>query len=172
MPPIPQTTMNRFPANAAFEGDLYSPLQDSKVESKACAQAAGIYAGRFVTRNADEACERPNASADITGGVGMGFALRDKSKFAAGTDPLYANTETVPVLTDGLLWVQCETACAYGGAVFVRFTTALAGGDADKDLGNVRNDVAAGAAVALPGAFFRSTLSGAGLALVEYKRQT
>jgi hypothetical protein len=68
----------------------------------------------------------------------------------------------VSVLKKGRIYVQCETACAIGGKVFVR---AIAAGA--EVLGAARNDTDSGDAFELKGARFASTLSAAGYALVE-----
>jgi hypothetical protein len=125
---------------------------------------AGIGFGIFVCRRATpadtpEQCGPPEVTGSVTA-RGFGFALRSHlAKQEAG----YAIGESVPILTKGRLWVNCETAWTDGAAVFVRFTVEAP----DLILGTVRNDADTDKAVALPGAKFVGTGSAAGLAMVE-----
>lgn len=163
----PQTSLSRFPATEAQAGDVAHPFKLVEVESKSCGESVGLYAGFFVcVGDATDKCEAPDSSGDVTSGSGLGIALRDKSKFTESDDPDFAETETVPVLTLGTVWVNTEDAATFGSQPCVRFTTDTDG----SDLGAFRSDTDGGKAVALPGARFRTTRADAGLALVEYSR--
>lgn len=118
--------------------------------------------GRYVVRGASDAVAKlPTATGQVTGS-GLGFALRDMAKepnAALGYNAL----QMVEIGTFGFFWVYCETAAAFGGSVFARFTTATDG----SDLGQVRNDADTNKAVAIPNARFEQTISAAGLVIVR-----
>ncbi len=147
----------------ALAGMLACPIEDCQIESKS--NAADLPAGVFVTRDAaDSACKVPTTSAEVTA-TGIGFTVLN----LAHEPPTDGSTVDIPatkgagVISRGKIWVLTETAMTYGNAVFVRFT--IEGGDTQ--LGKVRNDADTDKAVAAPGWTCRTTLSAAGLAIIE-----
>lgn len=121
----------------------------------------------YKTASGSPFADLPTATGEITGGTALGISMWDPVKeqttIPGGTSGKYLAGDPIPLIRKGMVTMDCETACVEGAAVFVRFTTA--GGGAD--LGQVRNDADTAKAVALPGAVFRNTLSGAGKAIVE-----
>jgi len=147
---------------SASKNGALADSRPSTVESHVATES--IPFGRFVCRitaSPDESCSLPAVTGDVTSGRAIGFSVYDASKEDNAADG-YLDNEPVSVLRKGLIWVDCETAAAVGGAVFVRFQDAGALG-----LGAVRNDADTADAVALPGAYFRSVLSGAGIVQIE-----
>ena len=124
--------------------------------------------GRFVTfktASGAESCDLPTVTGDVTLGRALGIAVFDPAKepnSALG----YKAGQMVQILRRGYIWMLTETDVAEGSAVFVRFATVTGSGTAPA-IGKVRKDADTADAVALPGAFFRTTLAAAGLAIVE-----
>lgn len=143
-------------------GELTSPLQESKLDSKinALAMPAGVWVARD---GADDAVKVPAAAGDVTT-TGCGFTKHDvaRSRPANGSVD-YDALEGVTVMRAGRMLVLCETAAAYGGAVFARITAS--GGNTQ--LGKVRNDADTANATAVPGARFIGTITAAGLVEIE-----
>lgn len=151
----------------AFEGALGYGLGDHMIMSRWAKTA--IPFGRFVvfkTASGAESCDLPTLTTDVTAGRQLGFALWDPAKepnAALG----YSAGQMVQVMRRGYCWMNCETACVEGAAVFVRFALVTGSGNTPA-LGKVRQDADTADAVALPGAVFRGTLAAFGLVLVEY----
>jgi hypothetical protein len=136
--------------------------QPSMVVSKAATVA--IPAGRFTSRDGgDDKAKLPTASGDVTA-TGFGFACWDPGRMPNTSAAEYAAEDTVPVLKLGYIFAESDDAGghAYGDPVYVRFTTDTDG----SDLGMVRGDADGGKAVALPGAYFDETVTGAGVVRV------
>lgn len=123
--------------------------------------------GRFVHRSVAGAADDrppvvdvPRLTGEVTGGTLIGVAMSDVTLEETTTGWL-AN-ETVRIMRSGRIWMIAEDAVTYGAPVFVRFTG---------NEGQVRSDVDGGAAVALPGASFRSIAGAGELVIVEYNPQ-
>jgi len=120
--------------------------------------------GKFCSRgDSDTQAKLPTTSAEVTA-TGLGFALRHHSLEPGLTVTGYDVKQALPVATQDWTWVESETSTAQGAAVFVRFTSSVAG-----DLGSVRGDGDGGKAVALPGARWEDTRTGAGLARISFR---
>lgn len=139
-------------------------ISDSRVVKNIVSRSAevAIPPGRVVCRGASDAVAKlPTATGMVTAtqiGVSVYNAAREPGD--------YAIYESVPIMDIGEIWVSCETSSVYGDPVFARFTTA--GGGAD--LGQVRNDADTARAVALPGAHFIDTGTGAGLRRISLNK--
>ena len=155
---------NKFTAALAGQLAYCAPGQVEVIDTKVT--TADILAGSFVCRDTTtDKCKLPATSANVTAD-GYGFVIRRMAKEPltdGGTTADYKSGTDVPVLRAGRIWVNCETAAAFGGSVFVRFTVEAP----DLILGTVRNDADTDKAVAAPGWTFGSILSAAGLVLVE-----
>lgn len=156
---------NKFTAALAGQLAYCAPGQVEVIDTKVT--TADILAGSFVCRDTTtDKCKLPATSANVTAD-GYGFVVRRMAREPAGADGTtsadYKSGTDVPVLRAGRIWVNCETAAAFGGSVFVRFTVEAP----DLILGTVRNDADTDKAVAAPGWTFGSILSGPGLVLVE-----
>jgi len=158
-----QTSYAMTPA-AALPGMIADPL-DARNTIVSRINAAALPAGVFVTRDAaDDAVKVPVSTGEVTAsGVGFTILSVGKEPVSDGSSVDWPATKGVSVMTFGKLWVTCESAAAYGGDVFVRFTVEAP----DLQLGSVRNDADTDKAVAAPGWKFRSTLAAAGLVLIE-----
>lgn len=99
----------------------------------------------------------PEATAEITSGVGRGISLADTMESGA-TAPAVAIGDALPVLRQGKAWVISEDAVALGGDVWVRHSGAGAGRMAGAD--GATHTVA-------PGLKWGSTRADSGLAIVE-----
>jgi hypothetical protein len=126
------------------------------------AVAAAIAIGRLVvvdSANGDGAVKVPAATGDVTN-LARGVAMHSHSlESSSSGSPTWPIKSAVPVLLKGRVYVTAEDAVADGAAVFVRHTGANAG--------QFRSDVDGGNATLLPGAKYRSSTTGAGLAVVE-----
>jgi hypothetical protein len=145
-----------------YPGDV-ADCADTVKDTKISKFAGQIGFGLFLTKRAAQAdgvedCGPPTATADVTARP-RGFSVRNQLTKPGG----YELNEPVTLLRKGVIWVQVEAAVAQDGQVFARFA-AGAGGSV---LGSIRGDADTATAVAIPGAVFRSSTSGAGLAKVE-----
>ena len=149
---VPAVAREGMRADSGF-GDVLSRIAE-----------VDIPAGRVVTLGTDIGeAKLPVATGNITDGSQLGISLFDASREPHTTTAEYDATDMIPVLRKGRVWMVAEDAVAEGNSVFVRFT---AGGA--EELGRVRSDADTADAVALPGAIFRSTTTGADeLVLVE-----
>ena len=150
----------------AFEG---MEADGSSVKERISTKAAVIIPfGRLVV--ADDAQDSPptvvlpTTTGEITDGHAMGISVADVSHQEGPTLGVneYAVNDDVPALRRGRINVISETVIAAVGAqAFVRFNAG--------DLGAFRGDVAAGDAVALPGARFMKLTTGVNqLTVVEF----
>ncbi len=147
----------------ALAGMLAAPIENCTIESYS--NAADLPAGVFVTRDAaDTAAKVPVDSAGVTA-TGLGFTMRNLAQepVSDGSTVELPALKGVSVVTRGKIWVLTETAMTFGQDVFVRFTVEAP----DLQLGSVRNDADTDKAVAAPGWKCRTTLSAAGLAIIE-----
>lgn len=147
----------------ALAGMLAAPIEDCLIDSKI--NAADLPAGVFVTRDAaDDAVKVPTTTGEVTAS-GVGFTVLN----LAHEPPTDGSTVDCPagkgvsVIRRGRIWVLTETDMTYGQAVFVRFTA----NGGNTQLGKVRKDADTSNAVAAPGWQCLTTLSGAGLAVIE-----
>jgi len=108
--------------------------------------------------NGDGAVMLPTATGDITN-LTAGVVLHSHAiESSASGDPQYPQNAAVNVLRKGRVYVEVEDAVDEGAAVFARHTA---------DFGKFRSDIDGGDATLVPGAVFRSSTTGAGLAVVE-----
>jgi len=152
---------------AALEGQI---ADSSRNTERISAKAEGaVPFGRFVTKGTnDDQCDLPDATAEISGGVALGFAVEDTSIEQPDTPVGYADEATVQIMRRGRIWVLTEDAVAAGGDVYVRHGA----GGGGSDLGRCRSDADTATATKLPGATFRTSTAAAGMAIVEYDPQT
>ena len=149
----PQITMdaavNGMPADSHAPKDVLT--------GKAVKEALPF--GRLVvvnTANGDGAVMLPTGAGDITN-LSVGVVLRTHSlESSLSGEPQYEQNSAVPVLRKGRIFAQVQDAVAEGGQVFA--TNAAAHG-------TFRSDSTG--ATLVPGARYRSSTSGAGLAIVE-----
>ncbi len=113
---------------------------------------------------ADYAVRLPRLSTDITGGLRMGVALRDKAREANDGAASFRADTMIPVMREGACWVQVDAAVAVGGAVYVRYA---AGGNG---LGSFGASAGSSERALLPGAVYRTAAGIDGLALVELNK--
>jgi len=132
----------------------YPSAKDTRIAEEA------IPAGRAIT-SVGATIERgvllPTTAAGITTLGAAGISMLDVAKSEVSAD--YEESEPLTRIVKGRVWVAVEDAVTDGGAVFVRFASGT--------LGAFRSDNAAGDAAQMPGAVYRSSTSGAGLAVVE-----
>lgn len=144
---------------AGHEG-ARADMRPHDVVSMVCNDANGnIKPGRFVTRGAtDREVVLPDATGEVSAaGLLQGVALWDPTReYIAANLGAYLETETVPVMRKGTVWMIAEDAVVDGGEVFVRFSAG-----AGEELGRVRSDADTADAVAAPRCYFRSTTTGA-----------
>lgn len=116
--------------------------------------------GVFVTKGAAEReAVLPDASAEVTGTVGLGVTLRSHTQ---PQDEGYADGDPMSVIKKGRVWVPVEDAVTAESEAFVRFVAAGA-----EQLGTFRSDADGTDAVALPGAKFVSDAEAGELALLD-----
>jgi hypothetical protein len=149
----------------AFPGQP-ADLTHSTVISKINTYSAAIPFGSFVCRAAagvDESCALPVASADVTARP-RGVAIKDQTHRGSNNLDNEVN-DMVPIMTKGRVWVTVEGAVTEGSAAFVRFASGAGG----SILGLFRADADSATAVAIPNGagIFRTSTTGAGLALLE-----
>lgn len=161
-----QTTMTDAPA-AGLAG-MIADTGNREIVSRIVEDAGGIAPGTFVTKGtADYHAAQIDAAGDVSSaGVLLGVAVLDTSR-APGT-PQYAQNDQIPILRKGRIWVQSETAQAYGATPYIRHATSVNG----SIVGLIRNDAdtisTVDKATAAPaGVRVVSTLAAAGLCLVE-----
>jgi len=158
-----QTTAPQINMDRGFAGAFADSHNPKDVATgKAVKEAMPL--GRLAVidaANGDGAVMLPTATGDITnltrGVVAHSHALES----SASGDPQWPQNSAVPVLTKGRIYVEVEDAVAEGGEVFARHTA---------DFGKFRSDVDGGNATLVPGAVFRSSTTGAGLAVVEFNQ--
>jgi hypothetical protein len=145
----PPVAIAGMPFDVAHTHDIVSRLAE-----------VAIPAARFAVRGtAVDQAKLPTTSADVTDDDSWGVSLYDAAR-EPGAWPIGA---AVPCFKRGRIWVVAEEAVTLGDAVFVRFAAGTF-----PDLGAFRKSADTATAVALPGAFWRSTTSGAGaLAVLE-----
>lgn len=166
-----QTAYTQDPA-VAVEGMLVdaSPNFDLITAVANVAISFGRFVHQVAGGGADDRPPRvalPTATGEVTGTTQVGFSLKDTTLEATVAGG-YAVDDELTVLRNGRIWMLAEDAVSFGDAVFVRF--AAGGGGAL--LGSVRSNADTATAVALPGAWFRSTTAGADFVVVEYRPQT
>ncbi len=157
-----QTTTPPIEMERGFAGALAISHDPKMVlTGKLAASAVGL--GKFVVidqANGDDAVKLPAASADITSKLAKGFVMHAHSQESSlSGSPEWPQGYAAPILSKGQIYVEVEDAVSEGDEVFIRFQGGNEGG--------ARSDVGGGDAVALPGAVYRSSTTGAGLAVVE-----
>ncbi len=156
-----QTTTPQINMTRGFNGMLADgPATKDVLTGKAVKEALPL--GRLVvvnTANGDGAVMLPTGTADITNlSVGVVIHTHSQESSLSG-DPEYPINSAVPVLRKGRVLVSVEDAVAEGGQVFARHNTA--------PFGKFRSDADTATATLVPGARYRSSTVGAGLAVVE-----
>lgn len=157
---MPQSSVSNDPA-IAREGQAAS-INRLDTVSYLNLSGGDIPYGRVVVMDtADGSARLPALTGEITGGTALGITIADSSK--APNAGGYADNDQLPILRKGQIYMIAEDAVAAGGDVFVRFSAS--GGES---LGRVRSDADTSDAVALPGARYLSSTSGADeLVIVE-----
>lgn len=148
-------------------GELSCPVQHAVLDSKinALAMPAGIF---VVYDTLPDAVRVPAATGEVTGALGCGFVKKDIAiERQQGQTVDYPAKSGVTVMRRGRMLVTCESDCALGGDVFVRFVAGAGG----TQLGAVRKDADTASAVKLPGAKFLRVLAAGGLTEIEYDAQ-
>lgn len=111
----------------------------------------------------------PAASTDITGLTKpLGIVVADQARAqdpSVTSGPVYPQYAAVPLLRQGRIWVQSESAVVDGAPVYARWQTGD-GGTVKGQLGGVLDTTTVGNAL-LPGAVWRGTYAAAGFAVVE-----
>jgi len=150
-----QLTYSQDPA-VAVEGLLFDVSFHNVIETGMATEA--ITFGRCVARVAGAIAtdippdiQLPAAAADITSGVFCGIALHDVTLETTTTG--WAIGDAVKVLRRGKVWMLAQDAVTLGGGVFARWQNG--------NEGRVRSDADGGNASQIPGAFYRSTTTGA-----------
>lgn len=155
-----QTAAPQINMTKGYTGQLAdSHAPKDVVSGKATAAAIKFgYLAVIDTANGDGAVMPPAVTGDITNKtVGIVMASQSLESSLSG-DPQYGRYSAVPVLRRGRVWVSVENAVAEGGLVYARHTA---------DFGRFRADTDTGAATLVPGAVYRTSTTGAGLAVVE-----
>lgn len=144
-----------------FAGQL-ADAQNPKDVLTSLAVAAAVVIGNLVVTdapNGDDAARLPASALDITNLV-KGIALHAHSQEnTIAASPSWPINAAFPTLTNGRVYVAVEDAVDAGQPVFARFQGGNEGG--------FRSDVDGANAVQVPKAVFRSTTTGAGIAVVE-----
>jgi hypothetical protein len=147
-------------------GELSCPVQSAVLDSKinALAMPAGIF---VVYDTLPDAVRVPATTGEVTGALGCGFVKKDIAiERQQGQTLDYPAKSGVTVMRRGRMFVTCESDCALGGDVFVRFAAGTG-----TQLGAVRKDADTATAVKLPGAKFLRALAAGGLTEIEYDAQ-
>ena len=156
----------------AIEGGMADISLDREIRSAVVKVDVGF--GLFITYAAGAVDDRtphavlPTTALEITDPTALGFALADTTLPGPLAPAAAVGWETDSVcryMRSGCLWVLPEVAVSYGDPVFVRFAAGAGGAD----LGRTRTDADTASAAQLPGAFFKSTTSAAGLAVIEFR---
>lgn len=157
-----QTTYSLSP-DAAFAG-LIADIRNATIESYTVENAAGIGFGLGVKLGAVVPnFTSPNKGITVLTAVSdalIGFTTQQHSEQAypfSVSSAKYAQYETANIVRKGTIWVQTNGSVTSGGAVYVVYT----GADAGKSRADSTN------AILVPGAMYRSSVTGAGVALVE-----
>lgn len=144
----------------AVPGQLAYPSYPGFRGTKVNGDTAAIPFGVGVVRDGDdETVDLPTATGEVTADF-EGIVHWDKS-YEYNADGV-AVGDALTVVTKGFVWVSVEDAVTANDDVFCRFVAAGA-----EQLGAFRSDADGTDAVAVPGAKFRSSTTGAGLAIVE-----
>lgn len=156
---MPQTTAVGAPATG-IAGQVAYPLRPNVFGSVVNGDAAAIPYGVGVVKDgADDVVDLPTSLAEITNDF-RGIAIWQETE-EYDADGI-AVGKSFTILEKGWALVAVEDAVASGDAVFCRAVAAGA-----EQLGAFRSDADGTDAVAVPNAVFRSSTSGAGLAIVE-----
>ena len=143
----------------AVPGMLVDSSLDKDIISKVLTDATlsfGLAATHDVGQN-DRKARAPAATGEVTGGAFFGVAWFDATIEQADPPVGFSQNDVMGVLRSGRIWVLSEDIVAtIGLPAFVRFVAAGA-----EELGAFRTDADTSDAVALPGATFRTTTSGA-----------
>jgi hypothetical protein len=168
---MPQTSYVQELTKALAGMQAEGWIQPNRVISKTvvAANTAGIPFGIFVCRRtADDTCDLPAASGDVTT-TGFGVSLLETARQPHSATAMvddgtggFVALEQLNILEQGAVWVLTEAAVNYGDAAFVRITAS--GGNTQ--LGKFGKVTDSGTAIALPGAKFIDTIGAAGLARV------
>jgi len=146
-----------------MEKGLAGQLADvgnADIVTRANASGGAIPFGVFVTKGAAQReATLPDATGEVTGLTGLGVVLRSHTQ-PQGEG--YADSDPMPVLKRGRVWVPVEDAVTAESAAFVRFVAGVG-----EQLGAFRSDADGTDAVALPGAKFVSDAGAGELALLD-----
>lgn len=155
---------NKFTAALAGQLAYCAPGQSETIDTMV--MTADVLAGRFVCKDTTVGKAKLPATTGNVTADGYGFVVRRMAREPAGVDGTtaadYKSGQDVPVLRQGRIWVECESAAAFGGSTFVRFAT----GTGTK-IGATYNAADTATCVAAPGWTFATELAAAGLVMVE-----
>lgn len=128
----------------------------------------GVFVCMDETSTDEQAARLPAASADVTGGRGLGVVINDLAKveYAVNRRQTYHFNSMFPVLEDGEIFVRVEEAVAKGDSPFVRYASGAGG----TQLGAFRKSADTSTAAALPGATYESDAAAGGLAKLRVRR--
>lgn len=148
-----QTTYGRTIA-PAYEG-MIADSRDHTIVSHNVETAAGIGFGKVVCQGA---ADRGAVVAAATKFLGLSEAAHHTvgGTLSGGTVDKWAQYETIPVMTEGAMWVLASEAVAPGDPVYYTAAT------------GVLSKTAAGN-VLIPNARWNTSTAGAGLAIVELR---
>lgn len=157
-----QTTTPSLSMSPGFAGQLADGYGSVRDIVTSLAVAAAVSIGKLVVTdspNGDDAARLPASSADITN-LAKGVAIHAQSQEVTNAvGPEWPINSAFPTLKKGRVYVAVEDAVTAGLPVFVRFQAGNVGG--------FRSDVDGVNAVALPGAKFVTSTTGAGIAIIE-----
>ena len=155
-----QTTAPQISMTKGFNGQLadsHAPKDVVTGKAKAAAMPLGVLAV-IDTASGDGGVKVPAVTGDVSGKA-VGVVMHSHSVESSLTgSPEWPRYSAVPVLRRGRVYVSVENAVAEGGQVFARHTAPFGAFRADADTGN---------ATLVPGAVYRTSTAGAGLAVVE-----
>jgi hypothetical protein len=158
-----QTSMQNY-LSAAYEGQR-APSPGDLVVTK-MAQSA-IDAGQGVKQGtADEQCDLPSASGDVTGLPNLGIAIYDESlpnAWPPGTSNCYPAGQAVSILRRGRIWVYVEEAVTPASTPYMRYASGAGG----SKVGRFRASADTATAAAFPGSRFVTSAGAGALALLE-----
>lgn len=162
-----ELTLDSLSADAGFSVSSTGDTPSDLTLSVLVAQDQQIPFGRVVVldeKRGDDFVRLPRVVGDI-GSLSVGIAPANNAQApndAAG----YPDSKALPVVEEGVVWMRTEDACAFGGAVYVRY----AANGANDQLGAVRATDDGAYTAPLARATFVSTAGAGELAKVKLTR--
>ena len=159
-----QTSTPTIEMSKGISGQLASGIEPKKIATS-IAKAAAMVIGRLAVydqANGDDAVKAPAATGDITNLTKGIVLLAYSQEVTDDASPVWPQNSALPVLQKGEAYVAVEDAVAAGNPVFARHAAG--------NLGAFRSDADGGDATLVPSAVFKSSTTGAGIAIVEINR--